>query len=223
MKIMVMKRNIKEFHEKFNQSKKGGAQPWELFIFSFLKRFGVYKFIIYVHEIHSNKTYLDVITNNNELQFFILDKNNTEKLSLVKRFVEDNTWHDNTDFIHKRLQDGDKCFFICSNIKKAEVLGYIWLKQSAYISYKGYNFALSKTDAYTFDGIISPSYRGNSILGKIYNFIFNWSQQNNMQKIYTIIDYDNYPSIRGNLKLGAKKFLSITSIPFNNGRIWYIK
>jgi hypothetical protein len=213
---------FQSLHNKYKQSKKGGAPLWKLILYSFIKQFGFREFNILVHEIAALETIKETQqpSETEGISITLLNRKDPVEVARLETFIINETWHDNITFIHQRFEQNNHCF-VCKARQCDTILGYIWLKQCAYVTYNNYTLPLGPNDAYTFDSIVSFAHRGKSILGSIYQYIFEWCYHNDIKRIYTIIDYDNYPSLRGNLKLGASEILKVSSLKLLKGRLWY--
>jgi ribosomal protein S18 acetylase RimI-like enzyme len=110
--------------------------------------------------------------------------------------------------LFERLNDGCVCFIATHN---DEVLGHLWIAFSnLYENEMNRNIVLSDKAVMFFDLYTSSSYRGLGVAPKITEHVFNYLKENNFEKIYVMVNQQNFSS----RKTTEKNFKPVDIITF---------
>ena len=139
----------------------------------------------------------------------------------LKDLIDEESWHNNSEFICNKLKQGHRCFLFKDSDK---VIGYLWVKIGpGCVTYNGYSFPLLDNDAYLTDGMVSINYRGRSIRINLLRYIFNKYKELGIDNYYSVSQYDNYASIRSNIKSGSEIVKKVTYLQLLGKYIFYTR
>jgi hypothetical protein len=112
--------------------------------------------------------------------------------------------------IDSRLTRRDKCILACSG---AELVGFYWLGFSnQWIQEIGVTLRLASGEAYGYDAVTFPAWRGNRIHPAMDLYRANYARAHGYARYVTYIRADNPPSLRTAPRTGRKRTKTIWSV-----------
>jgi GNAT superfamily N-acetyltransferase len=108
----------------------------------------------------------------------------------------------------ERLRAGDLCFIAEKNGK---IPNYTWICfHEAYVPELEAKIRIDPNSAYRYDAYTDPEYRGRGILPIVLTRASDYLFQNGIERIYDLVSFDNYPSLRSHQKIGSRKMGEVT-------------
>lgn len=129
----------------------------------------------------------------------VVEAKNLNDFKKITSFAKKYSWHEDFNFIERRRVNLEKCFYM---ERDQAVLGYIWVSFGPkVVNFNNLSISLSGSDAYLFDAMVHPAYRGKMILSDILESIL-LENFNKYQAYYALIDFDNLSSLISFKKYG---------------------
>jgi len=121
----------------------------------------------------------------------------------------------------ERLRVGHLCFLAGKN---GDVVHYKWVSfNETYVDALERSIRIVADSAYVYDAYTVPEYRGMGISSKVSARIFDYLFQNGIKKIYYLISYNNFPSLRDAEKMGLRNMGEVTLTRLFKLRIYRCK
>jgi len=121
----------------------------------------------------------------------------------------------------ERLKAGHLCFIAEKN---GDIVHYKWVSfNKTYVNELERRIRIGSDSAYIYDAYTVPECRGTGISPKVSARIFDYLFQNGIKKIYYLISYNNFPSIRDAEKTGLRNMGEVTLTRLFKLRIYRCK